>query len=155
MIYMRCAVKEYLGLGYAPRMKQYQHSFQQLDKEARENHSRLCFTATANFGASTAIPNTVDFCRRWSNLRGEVKSHNFPERIDARRQCFYFLYKYLGIIDRKRLRQFFWIMIWIQYYFFNRIRLDFELDNSYWIQKIANFATYNIKILCFYKPHIV
>ena len=35
-------------------------------------------------------------------LWDQVKSRHFIERIDARRQYFYFLYKFLGITDRKK-----------------------------------------------------
>ena len=106
-----------------------------------------------------ANPNTINISRRrckpkFRPLRGQVKSRHPPERIDLRRQCFYHLYKYLEIIDRK-LGQPFWIMLCICYYIFNKIILDLDLDNSYWIRKTPNFATNNINILCFYKPHII
>ena len=35
------------------------------------------------------------------------------------------------------------VMIWIYHYLLNRIRLDLDLDNSCWIQKIY-FCKYNI-----------
>ena len=92
------------------------------------------FWVIPNFGVTTAILNTIDISRSWCKLnfgplRGQAKSHDFPERIDATRQYFYFLYKYLGIIGRKRLGQPFWIMNWVYYYLLNRIRSDLDLDN--------------------------
>ena len=109
----------------------------------------------SNFGVSTAILNIIDIYRKWCKLNfgplwDQVKSRHFPERIDAMRQYFYFLYKFLAIIDRKRLGQPFSIMIWICYYLLNRIRLGLDLDNSCWIRKIPNFATNNINILVFH-----
>ena len=109
---------------------------------------------TTNFGVSTTILNTVDFSRSWCKLnfgplREQVKSHNFPERIDTRRHYFYFLYKFIRIIGRKRLRKPFNIMIWIYYYLLNGIKLALDLDNSCWIQIIPNFATNKINIWFF------
>ena len=93
-----------------------------------------------DFGVSTAILNITDICRRWYKLkfgpwRGHVKSCHFPERIEARRQYFYFICKFLGIIGRKRLGKHFWIMTWVYYYLLNGIRLDLGLDNSCWTRK--------------------
>ena len=53
-----------------------------------------------DFGVSTVILNTIDFSGRWCKLHfgplpGQVKSHYFPERRDAKRHYFYFLYKFL------------------------------------------------------------
>ena len=76
---------------------------QWLAKGVPENRSHPCFTATPNFEASTAIPNAIDISRTLCNPRDHVETHHFPERIDAKRQWFYFLYKYLGITDRKQL----------------------------------------------------
>ena len=58
--------------------------------------------------SGTAILNIIDISRKWCKLnfgplRRLVKSRHFPERINARRQYFYFLWKFLGIIGRKRL----------------------------------------------------
>ena len=60
-----------------------------------------------NFGVSTTILNSVDIFRRWCKLnfgplQSQDKSHNFSERIEAKRQYFYFLYIFLGITDWKR-----------------------------------------------------
>ena len=54
-----------------------------------------------NFGVSTTILDPVD---RWSKLnfgllQGNVKLHHFSARVEARRQQFYFLYIFLGIVD--------------------------------------------------------
>ena len=62
------------------------------------------------------MPDFGVISRRWCklNLRtlwGHVKSLHFSERIDRRRQYFYFFYKVLGIIFWKRLRQAFCIII--------------------------------------------
>ena len=59
---------------------------------------------------------TIDISRRWCKLdfrllQGQVKSCHFPERIDAWRQYFYILHKFLRIIGTKRLGQPFWLMI--------------------------------------------
>ena len=82
-----------------------------------------------------AILDTTDIFRtlcklNFGSVQGHVKSHHISERIDARRQHFYFLYKFLGIIDRKRLSQPFWIIIWVYFYLLNGIILDLDLDNS-------------------------
>ena len=74
-----------------------------------------------------AILNAIDISRRWCKLnfgalQGQVEPGHFPEKIDTRRQYFYVLYKYLGLIGRKQLWQPFWIMIWIYYYLLNGIR---------------------------------
>ena len=55
-----------------------------------------------------AILNTIDISHRWCMLnfglsQEQVKSRHLPERIDARKQNFYLLYKYLGISGRKGL----------------------------------------------------
>ena len=81
------------------------------------------------------MPDFGVISRRWCklNLRtlwGHVKSLHFSERIDRRRQYFYFFYKVLGIIFWKQLRQAFCIIIWICYYLLNWIRLDLDLNNS-------------------------
>ena len=88
-----------------------------------------------DFGVSTAIVNIIDIFHRrcklnFGPLRGQVKSRHFPERINAWRQYFYFLYKFLGIVGRNRRGQHFWMMIRIYYYLLNGIRLDLDLDNS-------------------------
>ena len=106
------------------------------------------FFLIPDFGVCTAILNTTDISHRWCKLnpgplRGAVKSHDFTERIDARRKYFYFPHKFLGIIGRKRLGQPFWIIIWIYYYLLNGITLDLDLANFYWIRKMPNFATNN------------
>ena len=93
-----------------------------------------------NFRVSMTILYTKDLSHMWCKLyfgllRGHVKSHHFPERIDKRRHYFHFLYKFLGVIGRKQLEQPFWIMTWIYYYLLNRIRMDLALDNSCWIYK--------------------
>ena len=69
--------------------------------------------------------------------------------IFTRKQYFQFLFKFLGIIGRKRLVPSFWIMIWIYYYLSKGIRLDLDLNNSCWIRKIPKFATNNITIWFF------
>ena len=96
-----------------------------------------------NFGVSTAILNTIyislggaswtlDLCE--ARLKNAISLKNRGEGT-------IFL---LSIIDRKRLGRSFWIMICIYYYSLNRISLDLDLVNSYWIRKIPNFATKNI-----------
>ena len=80
----------------------------------------------------------------WSFERGQAKARHLPERLDVRRKYFYFPHKFLGTIGRKRFGQALWIMIWIYYYLLNGIRLALNLDNSYWIRKISNFATNKI-----------
>ena len=87
----------------------------------------------ADFGISMTIVNTIviscSHCQlNFRTLQDKVKSPHFPERKDARRQYFYFLYKYLAIIGMKQLGQAFWTMIWI-YYLLNRVRLNLNLDN--------------------------
>ena len=66
---------------------------------------------------------------KFESLRGQVKARYLPEGIDGSRQYFNFPYKFLGIIDGKRLGQAFWIMIWI-YYYLLKITLDLHLDKS-------------------------
>ena len=39
--------------------------------------------------------------------------------------------------------------MWIYYCLLNRIRLGLDLDNSYWVRKILNFAANNINIWFF------
>ena len=113
----------------------------------------ICKATTPSFGVSTTILNIKYLIsRKWCKLnfgplRDQVKSYHFPKRIDAGSQ---YLYKYLAIIDRKRLGQPFWIMIWIYYYLLKGIRLDLDLDKSCWIRKIPNLATNNINILVFH-----
>ena len=107
-----------------------------------------------NFGVSRAIWNTTDISSGWYKLnfgllRDQVKSSYFLERIDARRQYFCFFKKLFGIIDRKRLGQPFWIMIWIYHYLLNQIKLGLDLDNPCWIREIPNFARNNINIWFF------
>ena len=91
------------------------------------------------------MPAGIDISCRWCKLnfrpfRGQVKSLHFSERRNAKRQRFYFLYKFLEINGTKRLGQPFWIIIWIYYYLLNRIRLNLELDNSCWVQKIPKLT---------------
>ena len=102
-----------------------------------------------DFGVTTAILNTIDISRRWCRLdfgplRDQAKSRHFPERIDATRQYFYYLYKFLGITGRKTL-----LDNDLNLYLLNGISLDLDLDNSFWIRKIPNFATNNINIWFF------
>ena len=59
-----------------------------------------------NFGVSRTILNPFDiFCRlyklNFGLLQGQVKSYHFDERIEAKRQYFYFSYIFLGIIGWK------------------------------------------------------
>ena len=76
----------------------------------------------------------------------------FLNRV-ARRPYFHFLYKYIGIIGYKQLRQHFWKLIWIYCYFLNEIGLDLELHNSNLVQKIpTDFATNNSNVW-FFKHH--
>ena len=103
------------------------------------------FNCIPDFGVSAAILNTIDISSRWcklnfGQLRGQIKSCHYPERRGTRRQYFYFLYKFLGLIGTKRLGQPFWIMIWIYYYLLNGIRLDLDLGNSCWIRKIPKLS---------------
>ena len=70
---------------------------------------------------NTAILNVINISCGWCKLhfrplRIQVILCHFPEMMDARRQYFYFLYKFLGIIGTKRLEQSFWTMIWIYCY---------------------------------------
>ena len=85
---------------------------------------------------STTILNIIDISRRWCKpnfgpLRAQVKSRHFPERIDARKQYFYFLYIFLGIIGRKRLGQPFCMIIWIYHYLLDGVRLDLDLEKYF------------------------
>ena len=110
------------------------------DKQSFIIYPYLNMLKIPDFGISTAILNITDFPHRWCKCKfrllwGHVKSCNFPQRIEARRQYFYFSYKFYGIIGRKRLGQLFQIMIWAYYYLLNRIRLELGLDNAFWIQK--------------------
>ena len=55
-----------------------------------------------NFGVSKTILNPVDIHCRWHKLNfgmllGQIKLNHFYERIEAKRQYFHFLYKFLGI----------------------------------------------------------
>ena len=57
----------------------------------------ITLAAIPYFWIGIAILNTIDVFHRWCKLKfgplqGQVKSHYFIERIDARRQYFYFLY---------------------------------------------------------------
>ena len=65
-----------------------------VDTRRRYDVLRHCTTFCV-YGVSTAVLNTTDNSRGWFKVnfgpsRGHVKSHHFPEKIDARRQCFYF-----------------------------------------------------------------
>ena len=113
----------------------------------KKSHDR--YVAIPDFEVSTAILNTTYIFRNrfklnFGPLRSQVKSRYFPEKMVARRYYIYFLYKYLGIIGRKRLGQPFRMIICIYHYLLNKTRLDLDLDNFYWIRKIHNFATNNI-----------
>ena len=60
-----------------------------------------------NFGVSTTIFIPVNIFCRWYKLnfgllQDQVKSYHFYERIEAKRQYFYFLYIFLGEIGWKR-----------------------------------------------------
>ena len=60
-----------------------------------------------NFGVSTTILNPVNIFCKWYKLnfgltQGQVKSYHFYERIEVKRQYFYFLYIFLGEIGWKR-----------------------------------------------------
>ena len=117
----------------------------EIQKQGKQN-ILINVSLIPDLGVSTAILNTIDISRRccklnFGPLQGQVKARNFPERIDARRNCLYFPHKFIGAIGRKRLGQAFWIMIWIYYYLFNKITLDLDLENSNWIRKRPNFAT--------------
>ena len=73
-----------------------------------------------NSGVSTIILNSVDIFCRWYKLnfrllQGQVKSYDFYERIEAKRQYFYFLYIFLETIGGKR----YWATV-----------LDTDLDSS-------------------------
>ena len=75
-------------------------------------------------GVSTTILNPVDIFCRWYKLnfgllQDQVKSCHFAERIEAKRQYFYFLYIFLGITGWKRRWTTFWIQICIYYYLLN------------------------------------
>ena len=111
-----------------------------------------------DFGVSSAILNTIDIFRMWCKLnfrplRGQVKSRHLLERIDARRQQFYFI-QISWNNWAKTTWEPFWIMIWIYYYHLTGIILDLDLDNPSQIRKIPNFATNNINISVFHAPHI-
>ena len=61
-----------------------------------------------DFGVSMIILNTTDISPRWcklnfGSLTARVKSSHFPEKIDARKQYFYFLYKFFRIIGKNDL----------------------------------------------------
>ena len=60
-----------------------------------------------SFGVSTTILKPVGFFCRWYKLnfglfQGQVKLYHFYEWIEAKRQIFKFLYKFLGITYWKR-----------------------------------------------------
>ena len=60
-----------------------------------------------NSGVNTTVVNPVDIFCSWYKLKfgllqGQVKSYHFPEKIMVKRQYFYFLYIFLGIIGWKR-----------------------------------------------------
>ena len=81
---------------------------------------------------------TLDFCEDMLNHAISLKVYAWGGSI------FTFLYKFIGIIGRKRLtRQSFWIIIWVYNYLLNGIRLDQDLDNSCWIRKFATNSTRN------------
>ena len=91
-----------------------------------------------DFGVSTAILNTTHISRRWCKLNfgplwGHVKSCYFLERIDTRRQCFYFFIKFIEIIVRKWLGEPIWIMIWVYY---DLLTLSWRRSLSYRNQSI-------------------
>ena len=118
-----------------------------------------------NFGVNTTVVNPVDIFCSWCKLKfgvfqGQVKSYHFPERIVVKKQYFYFLYIFLGIIGWKRH----WTTLldmplnntfWIHYYLLHGTGLDFHRNNSCWIQQIPNFTTNNIIILVFNTQGIV
>ena len=110
--------------------------------------------AISDFGVSIAILNPVDIFRRWCKLkfgllRGHIKSlhFHFTENIYAKRYYSYFLYVFLGITGYKRQSS--KILIQIYYYPLKEVRLNLDLDNSCWIQKILNLLLKNISIWFF------
>ena len=111
------------------------------------------FFLIPDFGVSTDILYTIDYslscCKlNFGALRYQVKRHSF-ERIDASRHYICLLYKFLGIISRKRPGQPFLLMLLIWYYLWNEIKLGLGLYNLCWIRKVPNFTTNNIDIWCF------
>ena len=80
----------------------------------------------------------------------QVKSRHFSKSIGARRPYFHFLYKFIGIISYKKLRQLFWKFIWIYCCLLNGIGLDLDLHNSSLEQKIPDFATNNSNVWCLF-----
>ena len=103
-----------------------------------------------NFGVSTTILNPVQIFCRWYKLnfgllQGQVKFYHFYEWIESKRQYFYFLYKFIGIIGWKRH----WTTILDtdldSFYLLNRIGFDWHLKDVFWIKNIPSVATNNIK----------
>ena len=106
--------------------------------------TQMIILSIPNFGVSTAILNPQDVFRRWCKLRfrpmrDQVKSHHFSEQIGARRSYFHFLYKFIGIISYKQLRQLYRKLIWIHCHLLNGIGLYLDLHNSSLVQKILNW----------------
>ena len=69
----------------------------------RRNEIYQCNKTILDFGVSRVILNITGVSRSWCKLnlgplQRQLQSCYFPERIDVRRQYFYFLYKFLGII---------------------------------------------------------
>ena len=80
-------------------------------------------------GASWSLDLCEAILNHATSLRGLRRGDNI----------FKFLYKFLGIIGRKRLGQNFWIMISVYYYLLKGIRLELGLDNTFWIWKYLTF----------------
>ena len=86
-----------------------------------------------NFGASTTFLNPVNIFCRWYKfnfglLQGQVKSSILMEKIEAKRQYFYFMYTFLGIAGWKRH----WATLldtdldWLLHFKWNWIRMTTE-----------------------------
>ena len=104
-----------------------------------------------NFGVSTTILNPVDiFCRcyklNFGLLQGQVKSYHFYEIIEVKRQYFYFCIYFLEQLAGNDIGQPSWILVLIYYYLINGIGLDWNLNNSFWLQHIPNAAVNKINI---------
>ena len=95
---------------HSTKFEQRPQIFLKLSFRRFQNYLVYILLIIPNFRVSTAILNITDISCKWCKfnfgpLQGQVKLCHFPERIDARRQNFYFLYKFLGMIGRKRLEQ--------------------------------------------------
>ena len=88
---------------HSTKFKQRPQIFLKLSFRRFQNYLVYILLIIPNFRVSTAILNIIDISRKWCKfnfgpLWDQVKLCHFPGRIDARRQFFYFLYKFFGMI---------------------------------------------------------